>query len=81
MKVTCWLRSMIRMEFNDYCGATLDLTRYLGIDSTEQQNFEAMYLRSKLYLSLGERTKAVNDLTKLAQARYSDSEKLLEELR
>ena len=49
--------------------------------SLDQQNFEAMYLRSKVYLSRGERMKAISDLKALAAVGYSDSQNLLNEIR
>lgn len=63
---------------NDEEGALRNLAKSLTFD---QQNFEARYLRSKVYLSRGDDMKAINDLKALAKVGYSDSQTLLDQLR
>lgn len=63
---------------NDHGSAMRKLNKAL---THNQQNFEAMYLRSKIYTARGDRVKAINDLRVLAKVGYSDSEALLNELK
>jgi tetratricopeptide (TPR) repeat protein len=62
---------------NDEERALRNLAKALSLN---QENFEAKYLRGKLYLSRGDRTKALNDLKALAQAGYLNADALLKEL-
>lgn len=63
---------------NDHASAIRKLSKAITHNA---QNFEAIYLRSKIYTARGDRMRALNDLKILAKAGYSDSEILLNELK
>ena len=76
--VLLFLQGWLDYLENDTQGAIRRLGKALDL---HQQNFEAKYLRSKIFLARGDRMKAMNDLKTLADAGYLDSAALLENLR